>query len=121
MLVDVYKRGIMGRDAEACLEKAGITVNKNAIPFDELPPLKASGIRIGTPALTSRGMKEAEMEQIGGWIADTQGFVSTFGWSTLLSVAMMAILIFLVKEPRKLRPRSSQTAVVKETSSSDSI
>ncbi len=70
MLVDVYKRGIMGRDAEACLEKAGITVNKNAIPFDELPPLKASGIRIGTPALTSRGMKEADMEQIGGWIAD---------------------------------------------------
>ncbi len=70
MLVDVYKRGIMGRDAETWLEKAGITVNKNAIPFDELPPLKASGIRIGTPALTSRGMKEAEMEQIGGWIAD---------------------------------------------------
>ncbi len=70
MLVDVYKRGIMGRDAEAWLEKAGITVNKNAIPFDELPPLKASGIRIGTPALTSRGMKEAEMERIGNWIAE---------------------------------------------------
>ncbi len=70
MLVDVYKRGIMGRDAEAWLEKAGITVNKNAIPFDELPPLKASGIRIGTPALTSRGMKEGEMERIGNWIAE---------------------------------------------------
>ncbi len=70
MLVDVYKRGILGRDAETWLEKGGITVNKNAIPFDELPPLKASGIRIGTPALTSRGMKEAEMEQIGNWIAD---------------------------------------------------
>jgi glycine hydroxymethyltransferase len=54
MLVDVYKRGIMGRDAETWLEKAGITVNKNAIPFDELPPLKASGIRIGTPALYPR-------------------------------------------------------------------
>jgi glycine hydroxymethyltransferase len=70
MLVDVYKRGIMGREAENWLEKAGITVNKNAIPFDELPPLKASGIRIGTPALTTRGMQEAEMELIGGWIAD---------------------------------------------------
>ena len=56
--------------AEACLEKAGITVNKNAIPFDTLPPLKASGIRIGTPALTTRGMKEAEMERIGHWIAE---------------------------------------------------
>ncbi|MGH9778629.1 MAG: serine hydroxymethyltransferase [Candidatus Acidiferrales bacterium] len=70
MLVDVYKRGILGREAESWLEKAGITVNKNAIPFDELPPLKASGIRIGTPALTTRGMKEAEMELIGKWIAD---------------------------------------------------
>ncbi|MEE8200349.1 MAG: serine hydroxymethyltransferase [Candidatus Acidoferrales bacterium] len=70
LLVDVYQRGIMGRDAERWLEKGGITVNKNAIPFDELPPLKASGIRIGTPALTTRGMKEAEMERIGNWIAD---------------------------------------------------
>ena len=70
LLVDVYKHGIMGRDAEKWLEQAGITVNKNAIPFDELPPLKASGIRLGTPALTTRGMKEAEMELIGNWIAD---------------------------------------------------
>ncbi len=70
MLVDVYKRGIMGREAESWLEKAGITVNKNAIPFDELPPLKAGGIRIGTPALTTRGMTEGEMELIGNWIAD---------------------------------------------------
>ena len=70
LLVDVYKKGIMGRDAEKWLEAAGITVNKNAIPFDELPPLKASGIRIGSPALTTRGMKEAEMEMIANWIAD---------------------------------------------------
>ncbi len=69
-LVDVYARGIMGRDAEAWLGRAGITVNKNAIPFDTLPPLKASGIRIGTPALTTRGMGTAEMELIGNWIAD---------------------------------------------------
>jgi len=70
MLVDVYQRGIMGRDAEKWLERGGMTVNKNAIPFDTLPPLKASGIRIGTPALTTRGMKEEEMELIGNWIAE---------------------------------------------------
>ncbi len=70
MLVDVFQRGILGRDAESWLERAGITVNKNAIPFDTQPPLKASGIRIGTPALTTRGMKEPEMDRIGNWIAD---------------------------------------------------
>lgn len=70
LLVDVYSRGIMGRDAERWLEQAGITVNKNAIPFDTLPPLKASGIRLGSPALTTRGMCEPEMELIGNWIAD---------------------------------------------------
>ncbi len=70
LLVDVFQRGILGRDAESWLERAGITVNKNAIPFDTQPPLKASGIRIGTPALTTRGMKEPEMERIGNWIAD---------------------------------------------------
>ncbi|MFQ5927165.1 MAG: serine hydroxymethyltransferase, partial [Terriglobia bacterium] len=70
LLVDVYARGILGRDAERWLERAGITVNKNVIPFDTPPPLKASGIRIGTPALTTRGMGSAEMELIGNWIAD---------------------------------------------------
>jgi glycine hydroxymethyltransferase len=69
-LVDVHLSNITGRDAEIALEKAGITVNKNAIPFDLLPPLKAGGIRIGSPAVTSRGMKEPEMEQIAAWIAD---------------------------------------------------
>ena len=63
-------KGINGRQAEQALDKAGITVNKNAIPFDQNPPLTPSGIRIGTPALTTRGMKEAEMEAIGDWIAD---------------------------------------------------
>jgi len=69
-LVDVHLSNITGRDAEIALEKAGITVNKNAIPFDLLPPLKAGGIRIGSPAVTTRGMKEPEMEQIAAWIAD---------------------------------------------------
>jgi glycine hydroxymethyltransferase len=65
MLVDVFSRGITGKVAEAALGKAGITVNKNAIPFDQNPPMTASGIRIGTPAVTSRGMGEAEMDIIG--------------------------------------------------------
>lgn len=69
-LVDVHLNNITGRDAELALEKAGITVNKNAIPFDLLPPLKAGGVRIGTPAVTTRGMGEEEMQQIASWIAD---------------------------------------------------
>ena len=65
MLVDVFSKGITGKVAEAALGKAGITVNKNAIPFDQNPPMVASGIRIGTPAVTTRGMREAEMDIIG--------------------------------------------------------
>jgi len=68
MLVDVFVRGLLGSEAELALGKAGITVNKNAIPYDTNPPLKPSGIRIGTPALTTRGMKEPEMRQIALWI-----------------------------------------------------
>src|SRR5262250_2919177 len=70
MLVDVFSKGMLGSEAEKALGEAGITVNKNAIPFDTNPPMKPSGIRIGTPALTTRGMKEAEMRQIGHWIAE---------------------------------------------------
>jgi glycine hydroxymethyltransferase len=70
MLVDVFQKGILGSEAENALGVAGITVNKNAIPYDTNPPMKPSGIRIGTPALTTRGMKEAEMRVIGGWIAE---------------------------------------------------
>src|SRR5687767_1701964 len=69
MLVDVFSKGVTGKLAEAALDKAGITVNKNAIPFDQNPPMVASGIRIGTPAVTTRGMREPEMDQIGGLIA----------------------------------------------------
>ena len=65
MLVDVFSKGLTGKVAEASLGKAGITVNKNAIPFDKNPPLVASGIRIGTPAVTTRGMTEKEMDLVG--------------------------------------------------------
>ncbi len=69
MLIDVFQKGMLGSEAEYALGEAGITVNKNAIPYDTNPPMKPSGIRIGTPALTTRGMKEPEMRVIAGWIA----------------------------------------------------
>ena len=69
MLVDVTPLGVTGKEAEALLDDVGITVNKNAIPFDQNPPMVASGIRVGTPAITSRGMREAEMDQVGEFIA----------------------------------------------------
>ena len=69
MLVDVFSKGMLGSEAEKALGEAGITVNKNAIPFDTNPPLKPSGVRIGSPALTTRGMKEGEMRHVGHWIA----------------------------------------------------
>jgi glycine hydroxymethyltransferase len=70
MLVDVFSRKVTGKDAQEALERAGITVNKNAIPFDTNPPAVASGIRVGTPAVTSRGMREPEMLKIAGWISE---------------------------------------------------
>jgi glycine hydroxymethyltransferase len=69
MLVDVFSKGLTGKVAEAALGRAGITVNKNAIPFDQNPPMAASGIRVGTPAVTTRGMDEREMDLIGDMIA----------------------------------------------------
>jgi glycine hydroxymethyltransferase len=69
MLVNVFSKGLTGKVAEAALGKAGITVNKNAIPFDQNPPMVASGIRVGTPAVTSRGMGEPEMDLVAEYIA----------------------------------------------------
>jgi glycine hydroxymethyltransferase len=71
MLVDLQPKNITGKEVSDILDHAGITVNKNAIPYDTNPPLKPSGIRIGTPALTTRGMREAEMRQIAVWIGRT--------------------------------------------------
>jgi glycine hydroxymethyltransferase len=70
LLVDVASRGLGGKLAEKALDAAGITVNRNGIPFDTRPPLDPSGIRIGTPALTTRGMREPEMRRIAAWISD---------------------------------------------------
>jgi glycine hydroxymethyltransferase len=74
-LVEVHSRGITGTDAEKALDRAGITVNKNSIPFDPLPPMKGGGIRLGSPSVTTRGMREPQMDQIGGWIADVLGAI----------------------------------------------
>ena len=68
ILIDLRSKGILGAEAQDRLEKAGITVNKNSIPFDPNPPFKPSGLRMGTPAITTRGMKEKEMEKIAYWI-----------------------------------------------------
>jgi len=69
-LIDVHARGLTGADAQPAFDRAGITINKNSIPFDPLPPMKASGVRVGTPAVTTRGMREKEMAKIANWIAD---------------------------------------------------
>jgi len=74
-LIELHSRGLTGSDAEKALDRAGITVNKNAIPFDPLPPMKAGGIRLGSPSITTRGMREPEMEQIGTWIAEVLGHI----------------------------------------------
>jgi glycine hydroxymethyltransferase len=69
-LVDLYSRGLTGKDAQASLDRAGITVNKNSIPFDPTPPMTGGGIRLGSPSVTARGMREPEMDRIAGWIGD---------------------------------------------------
>jgi glycine hydroxymethyltransferase len=70
MLVDVFSKKVTGKQAEKALGNAGITVNKNVIPFDTNPPMVASGIRIGTPAATTRGLREPQMELIAQWISE---------------------------------------------------
>ncbi|MFN5291021.1 MAG: serine hydroxymethyltransferase [Planctomycetia bacterium] len=70
MLVDVNHKGLSGKIAETALDASGITINRNGIPYDTRPPLDPSGIRIGTPALTTRGMKEPEMKKVANWICD---------------------------------------------------
>ena len=70
VLLDVFSKGLRGKEAEQALDRARITVNKNAIPFDTNPPVNPSGIRLGSPAVTTRGFKEAEMREVGAVIAE---------------------------------------------------
>jgi glycine hydroxymethyltransferase len=78
-LVDLHSRGLTGKDAQASLDRATITVNKNAIPFDPTPPMTAGGIRLGSPAVTTRGMREPEMQRIADWICDVLEHVGDAG------------------------------------------
>src|SRR3989475_9634453 len=91
-LIELHSRGITGSDAEKALDRAGITVNKNAIPFDPLPPMKAGGIRLGSPSVTTRGMREPEMEQVGAWIADILSHIgdTPVEWRVRKEVAELA-------------------------------
>ncbi len=77
MLVDVFAKGVRGRDAEKALDKAYITANKNAIPFDANPPMNPSGIRLGSPAVTTRGFREAEMREVAALIAEVLGRIDS--------------------------------------------
>ena len=70
LLVDVFSRGLRGKESEQALDRARITVNKNAIPFDVNPPMNPSGIRVGSPAVTTRGFREPEMREVGALIAE---------------------------------------------------
>jgi glycine hydroxymethyltransferase len=88
--VDVWNRGVTGKAAERELEAAGITVNKNTIPFDTKPPLVASGIRVGTPALTTRGMGEAEMKTIAGFMDRVLSSVTGKGKAAAADPAVLA-------------------------------
>jgi glycine hydroxymethyltransferase len=77
LLLDVFSKGLRGKEAEKALDRARITVNKNAIPFDTNPPFNPSGIRLGSPAVTTRGFKEAEMRQVGALIAEVLGNIAS--------------------------------------------
>src|ERR1700731_4641319 len=78
-LMDLYSRGVTGKDAQPALDRAGITVNKNSIPFDPTPPMTAGGIWAGTPAITTRGMREPEMERIAAWISEVLSHLGDTG------------------------------------------
>jgi len=91
LLVELHTRGLTGARAQTSLDRAAITLNKNAIPFDPLPPMKAGGIRLGSPAVTTRGMREAEMEQIAGWIAEILNHVGDAGLEQRIRAEVTAL------------------------------
>jgi glycine hydroxymethyltransferase len=90
-LVEIHSRGLTGSAAQPAFDRAGITINKNSIPFDPLPPMKAGGIRMGTPAVTTRGMREPEMEKIAGWIAEILANLGDAGVETRIRGEVAAL------------------------------
>lgn len=107
VLIDLRNKGITGREAEIGLEKAGITVNKNLIPYDPQPPLVTSGIRLGTPALTTRGFTEAEFQQVAAWIDTALMHLSD---NEKLNRIQQEIRDFLQAYPLPYRPVSVLTS-----------
>jgi glycine hydroxymethyltransferase len=97
MLVDLTPKGVSGADAEIALERAGITTNKNGIPFDPLPPVQTSGIRVGTPAGTTRGFGEGEFRQVGRWIGEVLDGVATGGDNSAVEARVRGEVLTLTK------------------------
>ena len=97
MLVDLTPKGVSGADAEVALERAGITTNKNGIPFDPLPPVQTSGIRVGTPAGTTRGFGEAEFRQVGRWIGEVLDGVAAGGDNSAVEAKVRSEVLALTK------------------------
>ena len=97
LLVDLTPKGVSGADAEVALERAGITTNKNGIPFDPLPPVQTSGIRVGTPAGTTRGFGEAEFRQVGRWIGEVLDGVAAGGDNSAVEARVRGEVLALTK------------------------
>jgi glycine hydroxymethyltransferase len=97
MLVDLTPKGVTGADAEVALERAGITTNKNGIPFDPLPPMQTSGLRVGTPAGTTRGFGPGEFRQIGQWIGEVLDGVAAGGDNTAVEQKVRGEVLTLTK------------------------
>ncbi len=97
MLVDLTPKGVSGADAEVALERAGITTNKNGIPFDPLPPMQTSGLRVGTPAGTTRGFGPGEFRQVGQWIGEVLDGVAAGGDNSAVEAKVRAEVVALTK------------------------
>ena len=97
MLVDLTPKGVSGADAEIALERAGITTNKNGIPFDPLPPMQTSGLRVGTPAGTTRGFGAPEFVQVGKWIGEVLDGVATGGDNSAVEAKVRSEVVALTK------------------------
>jgi len=110
-LIELHSRGLTGSDAEKALDRAGITVNKNAVPFDPLPPMKAGGIRLGSPSVTTRGMREPEMDQIGAWIADILGHIGDTATEQRVRAEVAALAARFPIYQSRLRPSPTHAGV----------
>jgi glycine hydroxymethyltransferase len=107
LLLDVFSKGLRGKEAEQALDRARITVNKNAIPFDTNPPLNPSGIRLGSPAVTTRGFREAEMREVGKLIAEVLGDIASEQTAAAVRRRVEALTSRFPLYPWKLAPNAA--------------